>query len=68
MNEESQNALLKNLEEPPDGVIIILCTSSPEKLRETIRSRCWKVNFRPLPSQIVKEILINKFCISENYN
>jgi DNA polymerase-3 subunit delta' len=54
------------LEEPPDGVIFILCTSSPEKLRETIRSRCWKVNFQPLPTQIVKEILINKFGISEN--
>jgi DNA polymerase III subunit delta' len=66
MNEESQNALLINLEEPPEGVIFILCTSSPEKLRETIRSRCWKVNFQPLPSQIVKEILINKFGISES--
>jgi len=66
MNEESQNALLKNLEEPPDGVIFMLCTSSPEKLRETIRSRCWKVNFQPLHPQIVKEILINKFGISEN--
>jgi DNA polymerase-3 subunit delta' len=65
MNEESQNALLKNLEEPPDGVIFFLCTSSPEKLRETIRSRCWKVNFQPIPTQIVKEILINKFDIRE---
>ena len=40
MNEASQNALLKNLEEPPEGVIFILITPYPERLRETIRSRC----------------------------
>jgi DNA polymerase III subunit delta' len=63
MNEESQNALLKNLEEPPNGVIFILCTSSPEKLRETIRSRCWKITFQPLDNKTITDILINKFDI-----
>ena len=56
MNEESQNALLKNLEEPPDGVIFILCTPYPEKLRETIRSRCWKINFQPLENETIAKI------------
>ena len=61
MNEESQNALLKNLEEPPEGVIFILCTPSPEKLRETIRSRCWKINFQPVEESDLSNILIKKF-------
>jgi DNA polymerase-3 subunit delta' len=66
MNVESQNALLKNLEEPPDGVIFILCTPNPEKLRETIRSRCWKINFQPLENNVISKILIEKFGIDEN--
>ena len=66
LNDESQNALLKNLEEPPEGVIFILCTPYPEKLRETIRSRCWKINFQPLENRITSQILINKFGIEEN--
>ncbi|HEX9251461.1 MAG TPA: hypothetical protein VF870_04425 [Ignavibacteriaceae bacterium] len=61
MNEEAQNALLKNLEEPPEGVVFILCTPSPEKLRETIRSRCWNVHFQPLTQNDLSNILIEKF-------
>jgi DNA polymerase III subunit delta' len=57
MNEESQNALLKNLEEPPPGIIFILLTPYPEMLRETIRSRCWRINFQPLSQTDVAEIL-----------
>lgn len=63
MNEESQNALLKNLEEPPKGVIFILTTSAHEKLRETIKSRCWKVDFQPIPDAELSDILIDKFKI-----
>jgi len=66
MNEESQNALLKNLEEPPEGVIFILCTASPEKLRETIRSRCWKINFQPLEENNLSFILTEKFGIESS--
>lgn len=66
MNEESQNALLKNLEEPPNGVVFILTTSAPEKLRETIRSRCWKIVFQPIPDDELKTILINRFNKDEN--
>ena len=61
MNEPAQNALLKNLEEPPEGVIIILITSYPERLRETIRSRCWNVNFEPLSFDNIVNILVEKF-------
>lgn len=60
MNEESQNALLKNLEEPPEGVVFILCTPYPNLLRETIRSRCWMINFQPLKNDEL-EIILNDY-------
>ena len=40
MNVPAQNAALKLLEEPPRGVIFLLCTSNPEQLLPTVRSRC----------------------------
>ena len=40
MNEPTQNALLKSLEEPPPASIFILVTSRPDRLLPTIRSRC----------------------------
>lgn len=43
---EAFNALLKTLEEPPVHAIFILCTTKPEKLPETIISRCTRFNFR----------------------
>lgn len=43
---EAFNALLKTLEEPPKHVIFILCTTEPERLPETIISRCMRVNFK----------------------
>ena len=63
MNEEAQNALLKNLEEPPEGIIFILCTPYPNLLRETIRSRCWKVPFQPLVVEDITKILTEYFSI-----
>ena len=61
MNEESQNALLKSLEEPPEKVIFILTTPFISKLRSTIISRCWKINFDPLSEDELINILINYF-------
>lgn len=40
MNEDAQSALLKTLEEPPAGVVIILCASQESRLLPTVRSRC----------------------------
>ena len=57
MNEPAQNALLKNLEEPPPNVIFILTTPYPSRLRDTIRSRCWNVNFDPLEEKEIISIL-----------
>ena len=39
------NALLKTLEEPPSRTLFVLCTSAPEQLLPTIRSRCQRVRF-----------------------
>lgn len=43
MNVEAQNAALKLLEEPPRGVIIILCAENAESLLVTVRSRCKEI-------------------------
>ncbi len=47
---DAQNALLKLIEEPPAGALIVLVTSEPQGLLATIRSRCIAVYF-PAPSQ-----------------
>ncbi len=65
MNEEAQNALLKSLEEPPDKVIFILTTSEISKLRPTILSRCWRVNFDPLSDEQIFFVLTNYFYIDD---
>ena len=54
MRDESQNALLKTLEEPPDFVHLILLTSEPAQLLETIASRCQPIDFAPLPPEAVE--------------
>jgi DNA polymerase-3 subunit delta' len=53
MADESQNALLKTLEEPAPFVHLILITSEPAALLETVRSRCQPVRFAPLPEDAV---------------
>ena len=66
MNETSQNALLKNLEEPPEKVIFILTTQYPELLRETIRSRCWSLYFSPLAASDLSMILEKYFNVEKD--
>lgn len=57
MRDESQNALLKTLEEPPGFVHLILLTSEPAALLETISSRCQPIDFAPLPTEAVEASL-----------
>lgn len=45
---DAQDTLLKTLEEPPTGTVIILVTASEDRLSPTIRSRCQRVGFVPL--------------------
>ncbi|MCK5639141.1 MAG: DNA polymerase III subunit delta' [Gammaproteobacteria bacterium] len=47
MNANAANALLKTLEEPTPGTLIILCSSRPGALLPTIRSRCQLLTFKP---------------------
>jgi DNA polymerase-3 subunit delta' len=57
MRDESQNALLKTLEEPPAFAHLILLSSEPELLLETVASRCQSIDFTPLPAEVVEEAL-----------
>jgi len=54
------NALLKTLEEPPRGTVLVLTTSMPDKLLPTIRSRCAKAHFGPLPERFLVEKIVAK--------
>lgn len=40
LKEDAMGRLLKTIEEPPEGVLIIICTTNPEKLLDTVRNRC----------------------------
>lgn len=53
-NASVQNAMLKTLEEPAPGTLIILVTSSEERLLPTIRSRCQRVRFKPLSREAME--------------
>ncbi len=51
------NALLKTMEEPPEHVMFILCTTDPQKVPATIQSRCQRFDFRNIPtSQIAAHL------------
>lgn len=56
MAEPAANALLKTLEEPGEGLLILL-SSAPEKLLVTIRSRCQRIPFQPLSPSLMAEVL-----------
>jgi DNA polymerase-3 subunit delta' len=51
------NALLKTLEEPPPGSVLLLIGTSADRQLPTIRSRCQVVRFAPLPDDLVAELL-----------
>ncbi len=51
MNLYAQNAFLKTLEEPPPDCMLILITSMPDLLLDTIKSRCFQIAFSPLAAE-----------------
>ncbi|MCK4873025.1 MAG: DNA polymerase III subunit gamma/tau [Phycisphaerales bacterium] len=51
------NALLKTMEEPPEHVKFILCTTEPQKVLATIKSRCQRFDFRNIPTARIGEHL-----------
>lgn len=58
MREEAANSILKTLEEPPDTSLILLVTSKPYALLETIRSRCQILTFGPIPVEEIEAHLL----------
>ena len=65
MTRAAQNALLKTMEEPPTGRMIILVTSKPHLLLPTVRSRCRRIRFSPLLPKDVALILQREKKLSE---
>ena len=51
------NALLKTLEEPPSHVIFVLATTDPQKIPETILSRCQRLDFKKISNDAIVENL-----------
>jgi DNA polymerase-3 subunit gamma/tau len=53
LTKEAFNALLKTLEEPPEHVKFIFCTTDPEKIPITVLSRCQRFDFAPIASESI---------------
>ena len=65
LKEEAMGRLLKSFEEPPEGVLIILCTTNPEELLNTVRNRCQLK--LPITKPKTKELMdhLQKVCLTE---
>lgn len=57
LNLNAANALLKTLEEPPPRGVLLLVSHSPGRLLSTIRSRCRRLAFQPLPTEAAAAFL-----------
>jgi len=68
MNNSSQNALLKSLEEPAPNSYIIIITDRPKSLLETIYSRCQIINIPNVSQKIINEWLIENGISDINSN
>ena len=53
LTDAASNAFLKTLEEPPEHVIFVLCTTESHRILPTIVSRCQRLDFRRIPSETV---------------
>lgn len=60
LNEQASNKLLKTIEEPPARSTIVLVTSSPDELLETVRSRCQRIDLAPLPEAALRDALVHE--------
>jgi len=65
MTVDAQNAFLKMLEDTPKHVYFILCTTDPQKLKKTIRTRCTEIAVKSLTNAATKR-LVNKICKIES--
>ncbi len=57
LTKEAFNALLKTLEEPPPNVKFVFCTTEPQKVPDTILSRCQRFDFASIETQVIAQRL-----------
>ena len=68
LKDAAMGRLLKSIEEPPEGVLVILCTTNPEKLLDTIKNRC-QLKLKVLkPSTKEAMDLLQRVCLNEDKN
>lgn len=60
LTEAAANALLKTLEEPPQGCFLILCTAQAQRLKPTILSRCQRWDLAPLTASQLSDYLLTQ--------
>ena len=65
MTVQAQNAILKTIEELPAYAIIMLLTENADKLLDTIRSRCVRLNCKPVKDAVVKSYLMETLKIPD---
>ncbi len=64
LTQQAFNALLKTLEEPPQHVKFIFCTTDPQKIPITVLSRCQRFDFSPVQTKEIVQRLM-EICESE---
>ena len=64
MNQETANRLLKMVEEPPVKTIFLFITHAPEKVLQTIFSRCQSLRVLPMSKEDIQEVLVERMGIS----
>jgi len=65
LNQEAANALLKTLEEPPPGALLILIGTSASRQLPTIRSRSQIVRFQPLEGSVIADWLLRNEVVAD---
>ncbi|MFP4014121.1 MAG: ATP-binding protein [Chitinispirillaceae bacterium] len=66
MNKESANAMLKTLEEPPPGTVMILLTNRAHSVLQTIVSRCQILRFSFLSPDVIRSELCSRFNVDSS--
>lgn len=63
LSKNAFQSLLKSIEEPPAHVYWILCTTDPQKIPTTIKTRCASYSFKPVSASVLEELL--QFVVAE---
>ncbi|PKB66943.1 MAG: DNA polymerase III subunit delta' [SAR202 cluster bacterium Io17-Chloro-G3] len=66
LNQFAANALLKTLEEPPPQVLLLLLSSKEESLLATLRSRCQRLELRPMSEGAMTNLLVEEHTLLED--